>query len=381
MEIIKRIFRRGLWIVFKVLPVKRNKIVFVANYGRGFSDNPKYIAEALMNSGEDISFVWITEKKNAENMQIPENFKTARINSVSYIYHMSTAKFWVDNARKYYCMKKKGQYYIQTWHGGFGLKKVEKNVVESLEPDYVRMAKNDAAMVDLMLSNSKTLTKLYRDAFWYEEGEILEKGLPRNDRLFNYTEEDVAEIRNRLQIPDGVKIALYAPTFRKDKTLKAYDMDYNNCLDNLGKRFGGKWILLLRLHPNVLKLSDDIGEDGIRIFNASKYNDIQELYILSDLVITDYSSVMFDFMLTKKPCILYASDVEDYKKDRDFFVTIDSLPFPLAQTNEELSDIILSFDKELYDKRVKEFYDYHGFCDDGNASKAAADWIINRIDK
>lgn len=377
MELLMRIIRRGLWHLFRILPVKKNKIVFVSYYGRGYSDSPKYIAEALLKKNAPMEYVWIAN--DPENANLPEGFKTAKMNSFSHIYHMSTAGFWVDNARKYWCLKKKSQRYIQTWHGGFGLKKIEKDAFDKLEPDYIRMATMDASMTDLMTSNSKTLTKLYRDAFWYEEGEILECGLPRNDRLFNYTDEDVARIKKNLNLSDDVKIALYAPTFRADKSLTAYDMDYKRCAENLSKRFGGKWVVLLRLHPNVFKLSANIEFDNETVFNASQYNDIQELYMISDLTITDYSSVMFDFMLTGRPCLLYASDVEEYRKDRDFFVTVDSLPFPLSENNDQLEETILSFDESAYDEKVKEFYDYHGFCDSGHASDDVADWILNNL--
>ncbi len=377
MELILRILRRAMWYACRLLPIQKNKIVFVSYYGRGYSDNPKYVAEALLETGVKMKYIWIAnDEKNAE---VPNGFVTAPLNSFRYIYHMSTAKFWVDNARKYWCTKKKNQKYVQCWHGGFGLKKIEKDAFDKLEPDYQRMALLDASMTDLMVSNSKTLTKLYRDAFWYEEGEILECGLPRNDRLFSYTDEDVKLIKERLSIPKDKKIALYAPTFRQSKTLSVYDMDYNLVAEKLGERFGGEWIVLVRLHPNVFKLSNNIEFDNKVTFNASMYNDIQELYMISDLCMTDYSSVMFDFMLTDRPCLLYASDVEDYRKERDFFITVDSLPFPLAENNEEMALNIQNFNEEDYYKRVKEFSDYHGFCDDGTASKKVAEWIINKM--
>lgn len=377
MDIVMRILRRAFWYACKILPVQKNKIVFVSYYGRGYSDNPKYVAEALLKTGTPIKYVWITDNK--ENSGVPEGFITAKMNSFAYIYHMSTAGFWVDNARKYWCLKKKNQKYIQTWHGGFGLKKIEKDAIEALEPDYLRMALLDASLTDLMVSNSKTLTQLYRDAFWYENGEILECGLPRNDRLFSYTDDDVKRIKENLSIPADVKIALYAPTFRANHSLDVYDMDYKKCAENLSERFGGKWVVLLRLHPNVFKLSANLEFDNETVFNASLYHDIQELYMISDVAITDYSSVMFDFMLTGRPCILYASDVEEYRKERDYFISIDSLPFPLSQNNEELRNIILNFDETSYENDVKEFSEFHGFCDDGTASKSVADWIIEKL--
>ena len=378
-----RVLRRAFWYLCALFPIKKNKIVFVSYYGKGYGDNPKYIAEALLKQNAPLEYVWIADQP--EKADLPAGFKTAKLNSFRYIYHMSTAKFWVDNARKYWCRKKKNQLYVQTWHGGFGLKKIVNDALDKLEPDYQRMAQRDASQTDLMLSNSRTLTKLYRDAFWYPEGEILECGLPRNDKLFHYTQADVQQSKEKLHLPQDVKVALYAPTFRQNAdlsvsdALSAYDMDYKACAKALSERFGGKWVLLLRLHPNVMKLAKDLKFDNETTFDASAYNDIQELYMISDLAITDYSSVMFDFMLTKRPCLLYASDVEDYKKQRDFFVTIDSLPFPLAQNNAQLRDNILHFDEKIYYEKVDAFSAYHGFCDNGTASAQVADWILKQL--
>lgn len=379
MEIIKRVLRRVLWHIFRILPIQKNKIVFMSYYGRGYSDNPKYIAEQLISNGENMKYVWVLSAKGKSDL--PDKFIVTKLNSFSYIYHMSTAKFWVDNARKYYCVKKKGQVYIQTWHGGFGLKRIEKDVEDKLDRDYLKMAKRDAAQTDLMISNSTTLTKLYRSSFWYDKGEILECGLPRNDKLFMYGEKEVNEIRTKLNLPKNTRICLYAPTFRKDGSLNVYNMDYHMCVNRLEKYLGGKWIILLRLHPNIFKLSDGIKCDNQVVFNASFYDDIQELYMISDLAITDYSSIMFDFMLTGRPCFLYASDIAEYQKDRNFFISIDSLPFPLAQNNMELSEIIELFDECEYKRNVEKFMEYHGFCDCGEASKVIAEWIRNKMYK
>lgn len=378
MDKIMRILRRLFWYVCSILPVKKNKIVFVSYYGRPFSDNPKYIAEALLKTGQPMEYVWVTN--GVEDPKTPDGFKTAKINSFKYIYHMSTAKFWVDNARKFWCLKKKNQLYIQCWHGGFGLKKIEKDAADTLLDDYIRMAVRDAEQTDLMVSNSKTLTKLYRDAFWYENGEIMEKGLPRNDRLFNFTNDDARRIKESLGIDQSKKVMLYAPTFRKNHDISVYNLDYERCAKALGKRFGGEWVILVRLHPNVFKLAENLTFPPQYAVDVSRYSDIQELYMISDCAVTDYSSVMFDFMLLKRPCMLYAADVEEYKKERDFFITLDSLPFPLAQDNNSLEKLICDFDEKEYNENVESFKAFHGFCDSGCASESVAEWILGHME-
>ena len=378
MNFILRALRRLFWIVCYLLPINNAKIVFMSYYGRDYSDNPKYIAEELIRRRKDLKYFWILSSKEDQN-DLPAVFKVIKLNSFSYIYHMSTAKIWVDNARKYFCLKKKKQIYLQTWHGGFGLKKIEKDTEKTLAVDYIRMAMRDSQQCDLMLSNSRTLTQLYHDAFWYS-GDVMERGLPRNDRLFNYTDADVKTIREKLNIDHDVKIILYAPTFRQDENLDVYNLDSASIANAAAERFGGKWLVLLRLHPNVFRLSVSLPilNDESTI-NVSFFSDIQELYMISDILITDYSSVMLDFMLLKKPCLIYASDMDSYRKERDFFIPLESLPFPLTEDNQTMVDSIISFDYEKYKKAVDDFYKLHGFCELGNAANAAAGWILDRM--
>lgn len=377
MSLILRILNRAFWIICRIFPIKKNKIVFQSYYGRGYGDNPKYIAEALIKSGEKLDIVWVVNGK--EKPDFPPCIRTVLFRSLRYIYEMSTAKVWVDNSRKEYCMKKKNQYYMQTWHGGLGMKKVENMVPEKLSSEYLRMAKRDASQCDVMLSSCNTLTSDYRNYFWYPQGEIIQKGLPRNDRLLSFAESDVARIKNSLNIKDDVKLLLYAPTFRENHDLSVYDIDYKRCKEALEEKFGGKWKILLRLHPNVFKLSDNIEYDPEVLINASYYPDMQELYMISDMLITDYSSVIFDFLLIEKPSLLYASDVSKYRLERDFYFDFSELPFTLCENNDQLIKAILSFEEAEYKKAIKDFKAFHGFCDSDCASDYAAQWILDKI--
>ncbi len=377
MQLIIRILKRIFWIICSFFPVKNNKIVFQSYYGRGYGDNPKYIAEALIKSKEKLELVWVVNGK--EKPDFPPCIRTVTFRSFRYIYEMSTAKVWVDNSRKEYCMKKKNQYYMQTWHGGLGMKKVENMVPEKLSSEYLRMATRDASQCDVMLSSCDTLTKDYRNYFWYPQGEIIQKGLPRNDRLLSFTQDDVTRIKNSLDIKEDVKLLLYAPTFRENHDLSVYDIDYKKCKEALEEKFGGQWKILLRLHPNVFKLSDNIEYDPEVLINASYYPDMQELYMISDMLITDYSSVIFDFLLIEKPSLLYASDVSKYRLERDYYFDFSELPFALCENNDQLIKEILSFDEAKYKKAIKDFKAFHGFCDSGCASDYAAQWILDKI--
>ena len=378
MNLLMRASRRFFWVLCRILPVKRNKIVFQSYYGRSYSDNPKYIAEKLRKTGKDIDFVWVTN--GVEDPKAPKGFRVVLFRNFKYIYEMSTAKIWVDNSRKEYCVKKKNQYYMQTWHGGFTLKKVERAVETELEPCYVKQAKRDAEQTDVMLSNCNALSKIYREDFWYD-GEILQKGLPRNDRLFNFTDSDVKSIRESIGIEDGVKLLLYAPTFRKDHGFQAYTLDYERCCKALEKRFGGKWKVLLRMHPGIFDAADNIKFDERFVLNASHYPDIQDLYIISDFLITDYSSVIFDFALLRRRAAFYAVDIAEYMTDRGFYFSLFDFPFEVCQNNDEAEKMILNFDDKTYFEKLNEFLKEQDFSDNGKASDAAAEWILKHISK
>ena len=307
---------------------------------------------------------------------LPDGIRFVKYKSVKYIYHMTTARVWVDNIRKPFFIKKKGQFYLQTWHGGLGLKKVENDALDKLNKNYIKWAKRDAKATDLMLSSSKTLTEIFRNSFWYPKGEIIEKGLPRNDMFFKFNERQKNQIKNRLGIKYNNKILLYAPTFRDDGSTLAYDIDFFSLVNALKKRFGGSWTILVRLHPNISSTPLNISASFVK--NVSGYNDIGELYTITDFLITDYSSCIFDYALTEKPSLLYASDIEKYAKLRDYYFDFSELPFTLCKSNAELEAAILNFDCQKHKQRLKNFKNLHGFCDSGKASSFAAEWIIKK---
>jgi len=369
------IIRRACWILFGLCPIRKNKIVFVSYYGTKYADSPRAVTEYILTNGEGFECVWAFE--NPDTAEVPDGIKKVKLYSPKYIYHMATAGFWMDNCRKLHCSKRNGQYYIQTWHGGFGLKKVEQDVIDKLEPLYIRMATEDASNTDLMLSNSRKLTDLYHSSFWYPDGEVLQQGLPRNDFLFNYTDEDYARIKSEAGIQKDVRVCLYAPTFRQDKDVSVYDIDYERLVKDLEKKLGGKWVVLLKLHPNILE--SGVAATSESVLDISKVNDIQQLYIISDIIISDYSSVMFDFALLERPVILYASDIEKYMEDRNFYLPLSELPFPVAQNNDELSAIIGSLDYEAEKSRMREFNRSYAVTDNGNAADACVEWMKNKL--
>ena len=243
-----------------------------------------------------------------------------------------------------------------------------------MDESYVIAAKKDSAMCDLFLSNSVFLTEVYRRAFWYQ-GEVLECGFPRNDMLFVPDREAENKVRGALGLAEGKRLALYAPTFRRDQGLSVYDLDYRRLTEALGKRFGGEWLVLAKLHPNIAAKAGELNLDRRWVVNASGYADIQDLYLACGALVTDYSSVMFDYMNTGKPCFLYVNDVESYRGDRNFYFDLDSLPFVRSEDNDELERAVLEYEEERQRERTAAFCREWGIKEDGSAARRAADWL------
>ncbi len=364
--------------VFSLLPIKKNRVVFSSYYGCGYSDNSKAIAEELIKRGSDAELIWLC-KSEREAATLPPQVKPCPHNSLKRVYALATARVWVDNARKYERLcKKKGQRYLQCWHG-FPLKRIEKDALDHLAPNYEHGAIRDSKNIDLLLAYAKVDRDILRRCFWYD-GEIAVWGVPRNDVFINPNTETAQKVRKAFSLPENRRLLLYAPTFRADNSTDAYEIDVTRIKDACEKRFSGEWTVLIRLHPNIAKQSEGLfAYDSKDIVDATLYPDMQELLTSCDILITDYSSSMFDFGLSGRLCLRAAYDIESYKKDRNFYFDFEELPFPLAYNNDELIAAIEQYDADKYEIDRKEFYKKTAFVADGKASSRCADWIEQNI--
>lgn len=355
-----------------LLYCNKYKIVFDNFEGRGYGDNPKYIAEEIISQHLKYDIVWIV-RKNSQYV-FPECIRTVRTNSIRMIYELATAKFWIDNCRKpRYVGKTKKQKYIQTWHGFYPLKLLEKDAQNSLPYNYINQAKNDSQMTDLMLSGCKARTNIQNSAFWYE-GEVAEWGNPRNDVFFKDVDYK-QKVCAFFSIQPNKKMVIYAPTFRDNRSIEPYNIDFETLKHSLSLKFGGEWVCLVRLHPNIREKSSFVHYSE-SLIDASNYDDIQELFVACDVLISDYSDCMFEFSLTNKPVFLYASDLNEYISGRNFYYNIHELPFEIAESNDELKNKIESFDELNYCKLMDDFHEKIGVIEKGTASKSVVNYII-----
>lgn len=365
----------GLYMAMRVFPMKKNKIVCCNMKGKRYGDNPKYIVDEILRQGLDYEIVWLM--KEEYDADLPNGVRRAKFNTLSCAYELATAKFWIDsNTKPLGTLKRKGQYYIQTWHGSYGLKKMYGAIPDKINFFDRCIVRYNSRIMDLLLSNSKFSTKIYREAFWYD-GEMLECGCPKNDIFFEDPMNYKEKVRMFFHFKEE-KLALYAPTFRDDYRTEDMYMDFERLSDNLQQRFGGEWVILIRLHPNNMRDAEKFITYTKRVVNATDYSVMQELLVACDVLISDYSSCMFDFVTKKAPCFMFATDAQRYKAERDFYFNLRDLPFPLAENEEELENNILGFQEDKYLEDLERLFAKVGLCEDGNAGKQATEWIRQR---
>ena len=364
--------------------VQKGRIMCWAYSFKQYSCNPRYLTEYLLENNPEFEIFWVF-RGDIDTSGIDRRIRCVRYKSLEYFKLVNTAEFFITNARtdpyRIYWHKRPGQKYLMLWHGGVALKRIEKDAESQLSYSYLKKAKIDSKVCDLMISGCRFQTSLLKEKFWYD-GEILERGIPRNDVFFK--KESHVGMKERICRKYGIstesRLVLYAPTFRRDKSIEPYRINWSRIIPELTRIYSGEEVtVLLRLHPNLIGKADTSSLINDKaVIDVTRYHDMQELLCVADMLITDYSSSMFDITMLKKPCLLYATDIEKY--DRGYYFSFTELPFPLARNEEQLIENMQHFDKETYAGNVDRFFDRHiGLCEDGNASKAIADWLTRHI--
>ena len=364
--------------LFRLLPLKP-RVNFIAFSGRQYSDSPRRISEELLKSHPEIPQIWAFTEPEKFRFLEKKGIKVLKYKSLEYLYYVMTSKVYVDNAEFWSILKfRPGQMVLETWHGGGAYKKVGGHRIDVNEREQ-RHAVEKMNKITLFLSSSRAFTDfVIRDAYQYR-GEVLECGLPRNDDLLCPDPAKAARVRQMLDIPERAKVLVYAPTFRNSHSLDLYDVDFARLKTALEARFGGEWVILLRMHYYMADKAMSSRADYLR--NATPYPDMQDLLLCADALLTDYSSCMWDFSLMHKPCFLYARDIAAYRGERDFYTPIESWPFPLASDNDALARVIEDFNEETYHAAVDRHHKELGSAESGTAAKQCADRIAEFLKK
>lgn len=389
--------------ICRIFPIDNNLVSVCTFEGRGgFGCNPKYIIQELHKEKPEYKIVWFV---NDMNKVFPEYIKKVPNTLISRAYWLSRSKVWIDNYRKPYGTKKrKGQYYINTWHANMGFKTIGLLRGGAFSYMAYLVSKNDSNMIDDVVVDSDYCEIMFRKGLVYD-GHFLKVGQPRCDVLHGDRTWYINNFRQKHNIPNDSKVIMYAPTFREGAKdgkrfvfSEIWTIDFERLLKSLEKRFGGTWYLCVRVHPQLATTFKEYKNEKLqgRIIDESQADDMYEILAGMDAFVTDYSSAAFDACETDMPVFIYADDIEKYVEDRGNLlwelsmntdkpvrnnknITPDintTLPFPIAKDNEELERKILEFDSNVYKENLIQFRLAEKVIRDCEASKKIVEKIV-----
>ena len=356
----------------RIFPIDKRKVVMWTFEGNGgYGCSPKYVAEELLRhnrkKGTEHKIVWLV---NDISKEFPKEITKVKNTLWNRAYHLSTAGIWLGNTRTVYgTRKRKGQCYIQTWHATLCIKPIGKYRGNLFPKMAYIISKYDSKLIDYVLSGSEWCDHMYREGLIYD-GKIIKTGTPRCDVLVNQRAKKYQQFRKEYNIPSDTKILLYAPTFRggsqsTKRTVNTEEstVDFERLVHTLEKRFGGRWFVFLRLHPQLAAKMDTLRTHQIseRMIDVSQRPDMNEIIATADAFLTDYSSAIFEANMIGIPGFIYADDLEAYIADRgDLFFDMYKLPFPVALNNDELMKQIEQFDEEKYILKTEQLMKENG---------------------
>ena len=356
-----------------------NLVVFSAYDYKAYNDNPRYISEKLHELRPETKIAWLFKDPEAarRKFNVPDYVECHNSIQRRGVSAMARARVVVDNYAKRFYLKfpGKGQIYIQTWHGDRAFKKVGFD----FEGQHLRMLEEHCT---LGITGSDYGDRQFRSAFHYK-GELMKVGYPRNDILIRNDPSEKAAVRARLKLDDHVRILLYAPTFRdveqRAHSAQKMHLDLHHVLDTLERTTGETWKCLLRAHylSYGIPLDDDTG----RIIPASGYPEMAELLLVSDALITDYSSCAGDFALCRRPIFLYQDDLEDYKNNsRQLYFDMKDSPYWVAATPDELDRLIEACTPERARENCDAILRFYGEAETGHAAQSIAEYIVRQLE-
>jgi CDP-glycerol glycerophosphotransferase len=344
----------GIRQVPALLARRAHNLVLFDSWRGTYSDNPRAISETLHERRPDLAQVWVSDGTDP----VPEWADTVQPGSRRYFAALGRTSYVVTNiGMPGYYRKRSGTSYLQTWHGT-PLKRIALDIRETPafagDNRFFDRVRRDVAKWDALVSPNAFSTTVFRRAFDYG-GRIIESGYPRNDLLSSPEARETREsARRALGLPDSKTAILYAPTWRDSRS---FDLELD--VAALGERFGDSHAFLLRPHPHApVATRDDVRRWAI---DVSAHPDVRELYLAADVLITDYSSAMFDFAVTRKPILLFTYDLAEYRDvTRGFYFDFEAeAPGPLLATTPEVVDAL----EDLEAVTTRSADAYERFCE------------------
>lgn len=394
--------------ICRIFPIDK-KLVSVCTFeGKGgFGCNPKYIVEKLHELDPSIKFVWFVNE-DAWYKEFPEYVKKVTNSTWSRAYWLTKSKVWIDNYRKPYgTIKRKNQIYYNTWHGMIGFKCVGLWRGTGFSKIAYLVSKNDSDMIDYLISDSEWGDEVLPKGLLYNK-KILRLGGARQDGLLSDQEIKRRKFREKYGLNYDSKCVLFAPTFRESSHngkrqvfAENWSIDFKQLSNALSTKFGGKWIICMRVHPQIAAESEEYCSINEKSIDVSGIDDLHEILPAMDAVVSDLSSVSFDACFARVPSFVYVDDLKDYEEKRGAlfweFKEIDGkivahnnkmmtpkidtyAPFYIATNNEELEDIINRFNEESYINKINNFENEIQLLIDGKSSERIAKHIMSSLE-
>lgn len=361
----RRLIKKYIYPLLRKLPIRKNYVVFEGWWGEKYHCNPKYLYEYINRNHPEYKCIWLLN----DNF-IPTNGNAIRIRrkSLKYYYYLAVSHYFVNNVNfndEY--VKRPKQIEIQTMHGT-PLKTLGLDVPGELDDPILR--ENFIKRCDrwnYLIVQSQKASEITSSCYAFKKA-FLRTGYPRNDILFEKNNsKDIALLKEKMGIPTDKKVIMYAPTWRKRNY---FEMKLD--LDDMKATFGDEYILILRIHPFAYSGFDKSMLNDF-VYNFSSYESVEELYLVSDIVITDYSSVMFDYTILNRPIMFFTYDLEEYRDYlRGFNFDFEKeAPGPLLSSYNELKNSLLHIDhvSKQYDNSLQLFRNKFNEYEQGNASQ------------
>lgn len=373
----KELIKSFMLLIFQVflfwLPPRKNRVMVYVHARRGVTCNPKYIVRKLHEMyGSQLEIIWTTSYPETCGELQAMGLEVTAFSKKNVWKYLRTKVYITNDAFPSWALHRHGQVWINTWHGGMNYKHIGYGYLPPMNVCERALFRLENRKPDVFLSGSRFFTEDTSRSFCFPAKVFVPTGLPRNDLFFGKREDTASLVRMRLGIPIEDNVVLYAPTFRKELTSRADGMDFKRLTSALQGRFGGSWSVLFRDHCFIEKGSRQIPN----VTDVSDYPDMQELLLVSDVLVSDYSSCMWDFCLTGNPCFVFAGDQEEYEQtDRGYACPMEKWPYMAAYDMEQLEQNIRSFDAEGYSQKVTTHLQEMKSYDKGNAAWQVAEMI------
>lgn len=389
LRMIKKVISTCIRFVYRhtcrLIPVKSDAVLFLSFHGRGCTDNPKAIYEYMCKQKgfASYTFIWALRKKQA----IPHG-KCVRYNGPLYFYYLARCKYWVINCKlPDHIIKKDNQVYLQTWHGT-PLKKLAHDIDVSEHTTFYRTKMSaqqmkstydhDVRRYDYMISPNPFCSRVFPGAFHIDPSRLLETGYPRNDFLSQCSASRIQALKRKYGLSEDKKVILYAPTWRDNcYNSKGYTFTLQADFNRWKEELGQEYIVLFKPHYLIVNTFDPEALKGF-LYPVEAAGDINELYVMSDLLITDYSSVFFDYTILNRPVLFYMYDKDTYARDlRGFYFDLEEvLPGPIIESEDALLEAIVN--RRFETDKLPAFHEQFHVWEDGQASKRVVDTVFLR---